>query len=90
MDLAEGVERYLEKAGGFDRPLHLSALGLGREETEKTVAAWDEDYQISRFLLLSREPDSQLLTFPEDQRVYRISGFECTHLNFQPGIRGLL
>ncbi len=90
MDLAEGVRRYLESAGEFGRALHLSALGLGREETEQAVAAWDEDYQISRFLLLSREPNDQLQAFPPDQRVYLINGFECTHLNFQPGIRELL
>jgi hypothetical protein len=90
MDLAEGVKRYLEKAGTFHRPLHLSALGLPREETEESVAAWDEDYQISRYMLLSREPDDQLRAFPEDQRVYLINGFDCTHLSFQPGIRELL
>jgi hypothetical protein len=90
MDLAGGVKRYLEMGGDFHRPVHLSALGLSREETEKTVAAWDEDYQISRYLLLSREPDDQLGAFPVDQRVYLINGFECTHLSFQPGIRDLL
>lgn len=90
MDLAGGVEKYLGIAGEFNRPVHLSELGLPREETEKTVAAWDEDYQISRFLLLSREPDEQLRAFPQDQRVYLINGFECTHLSFQPDIQKLL
>ena len=90
MDLAAAVKRYLEVAGGFDRPLHLSQLGLPKAETEKLISAWDEDYQISRYLLLSRERDADLASFPADQRVYLINGFECTHLTFRPDIQKLV
>jgi hypothetical protein len=90
MNLAAGVKRYLEVAGGFDRPLHLSQLGLGRTETERIVSAWDEDYQISRYMLLSREREEELTAFPADQRVYLINGFECTHLILHPDIQSLL
>jgi hypothetical protein len=90
MNLAAGIKRYLEVAGGFDRPMHLSQLGLGKAETEELVAAWDEDYQISRYLLLSREPDKNLTAFPAQERVYLINGFECTHLIFHPDIQTLL
>jgi hypothetical protein len=90
MNLAAGVKRYLEVAGGFDRPLHLSQLGLDKAETEKLVSAWDEDYQISRYMLLSREREEELAAFPAGQRVYLINGFECTHLIFHPDIQTLL
>jgi len=72
MNLAAAVERYLEVAGGFDRPLHLSQLGLPKAETEKLVSAWDEDYQISRYMLLSREREEDLAAFPSEQRIFLI------------------
>lgn len=88
--MAEAVKKYLEQAGEFDRPIHLSLLGLPRAETEKTVAAWDEDYHISRYMLLSRERDEVLAAYPEGARVYLINGFECSHLIFNAGIQNLL
>jgi hypothetical protein len=90
MNLAAGIKRYLEVAGGFDRPLHLSQFDLPKAEIEKLVSAWDEDYQISRYLLLSREPDKDLTALPAQERVYLINGFECTHLIFHPDIQTLL
>jgi hypothetical protein len=90
MDLAAAVKRYLEVAGGFDRPLHLSQFGLPKAETERLVSAWDEDYQISRYILLLRERDEDLAAFPSEQRVFFINGFECTHLTFHPSIQKLL
>ncbi|MBZ5544085.1 MAG: hypothetical protein LAO07_10460 [Acidobacteriia bacterium] len=90
MNLAAGVKRYLEVAGGFDRPLHLSQFELPKAEVEKLVSAWDEDYQISRYMLLSREREEELAAFPPDQRVFLINGFECTHLTFHPDIQKLV
>ena len=90
MDLAAAVQRYLEVAGGFGQPLHLSQLGLPKAETEKLISAWDEDYQISRYFLLSRERDADLESFPADQRVYLINGYECTHLSFHADVQKLL
>jgi hypothetical protein len=90
MNLAAAVKRYLEVAGGFDRPFHLSQFGLPKAETERLVSAWDEDYQISRYMLLSREREEDLAVFPPDQRVFSINGFECTHLTFHPDIQKLV
>lgn len=90
MNLATGVKRYLEVAGGFDRPLHLSQFGLPKAEIEKLVSAWDEDYQISRYMLLSRERDEELTAYPPDQRVFLINDYECTHLSFHSDIQKLL
>ncbi len=90
MDLATGVSKYLEVARGFGRPMHLSGFGLPRAETEKMVSSWDEDYHISRYIVLSREKDDALGDLPVDARVYLINGFECSHLTFQPGVEELL
>ncbi len=90
MDLAAAVKNYLETAGDFGRPVHLSALGLSKSETERIIAGFDEDYQISRYMLLSREQDEALAAYPADARVYSINGFEVSHLSFQPGVQKLL
>jgi hypothetical protein len=90
MNLAAAVKRYLEVAGGFDRPLHLSQFGLPKAEIEKLVSAWDEDYQISRYMLVSRERDEDLKPYPPEARVFLINGFECTHLTFHPDIQKLV
>lgn len=90
MDLAAAVKKYLEIAGGFGRPVHLSQFGLSKAETENIISAWDEDYQISRYMLLSREKDEALALFSPDARVYIINGFECSHLTFHADIQKLL
>lgn len=90
MDLAAAVKKYLELAGGFDRPLPLSCFGLSHADTERTFSAWDEDYQISRYLLFSRAPDEAPETVPVDWRVFAINGHESTHVSFRADIRRLL
>jgi hypothetical protein len=90
MDLATLIKKYLEIAGGFGRPVHLSQLGLSKAETEKVISALDEDYQISRYMLLSRELDVSLAVFPPDERVYLVNGYECSHVSFQEGVQKLL
>jgi hypothetical protein len=90
MHLAAAVRKYLEVAGAFGRPVHLSAFGLSKQETERAVSVWDEDYQISRYMLLSREGDEVLESFPPESRVYLINGFEYSHLSFHSDIQMLL
>jgi hypothetical protein len=90
MNLAALVTKYVEAAGGFGRPVHLSFLGLPRAETERIISAFDEDYQVSRYLLLSRERDEALSSLPEGERIYIVNGLECSHISFQPDIRRLL
>ncbi len=89
MDLAAAVKKYLELAGGFDRPLHLSQMGLTKPEVERIFSAWDEDYQISRFMVLSRAGDDELTSFPEDMRAFQINNYEYTHVSFRPGVQQL-
>jgi len=90
MDLGLLVKRYLEIAGGFGRSVHLSALGLSKAETERVISAFDEDYQISRYMLLSREPEEGLAQFPAESRVYWINGYECSHVSFSEDVQKLL
>ena len=89
MTLAEGVKKYLEIAGDFGRAVPLARFGLAKEETVNLFSAWDEDYQINRYLLLtlaaSEEP-----TQPREGEVYVINGFQCSHVCFQSGIQQLL
>ena len=87
MDLADAVKRYLEAAGGFDQPLHLSKIGLTKPDIEQIFSTWDEDYQISRFMLLSRAPDEELEDFPADLRTFRINDYEYTHVTLREGIK---
>ncbi len=90
MDLSDFVKQYLQIGGGFDRRVHLSQFGLSKSETEKVVSALDEDYQISRYLRLSKERDEALATFPSEARVYLINGYEVSHLSFHPDIQKLV
>jgi hypothetical protein len=90
MDLAELVKKYTELSGGFGGAVHLSEFGLSKAETEKVISAFDDDYQISRYMVLSREPDEDLVSYPSDARVYSINGFDVSHLSLSPGIRVVL
>ena len=90
MDLASLVKKYRELAGGFGRSVHLSKFGLSKAETERLISAFDEDYQISRYLALSRERDEALATYPAEARLYKINDFEVSHLSFDAGIEKLL
>ncbi len=90
MDLASAVAKYLQVAGGFGPPVQLSLFGLSKAETERIISAWDEDYQISRYMLLSRQRDEALVSYPPDARVYLINGFECSHLTLHADVQKLL
>jgi hypothetical protein len=90
MDLAEFVKKYTELSAGFGTVVHLSEFGLCKAETEKVISAFDDDYQISRYMVLSRQSDEDLVSYPPDARVYSINGFEVSHVSLAPGIRKLL
>jgi len=81
MTLKELVGRYRERAGGFGGAIHLSEFGLPRKELERELSAYDEDYQISRFFRLTREPEAD---------VYTINGFDYSHLTILPEIEEIL
>jgi len=79
-ELRQIVDRYLAVAAGFGAAVPLSAFGFGAEETERLFSAFDEDYQVSRYMKFSRETGAE----------FSISGFPQTHVALDEGIRGLL
>ena len=90
MDLAEFVRKYTEISAGFGGAVHLSQFGLSKAQTEKLISAFDDDYQISRYMVLSRERDEELVSYAPEARVYSINGFEVSHVSLAPGVRRLL
>lgn len=89
MNLAMGVKKYLEIAGEFGKPAPLVKFGLSKDETQKVFSAWDEDYQINRYMLLMLPP-SEEPAHPREGEVYLINGFKCSHVCFQPAIQELV
>jgi len=79
-ELRQLVDRYLALAGHFGRAVTLAAFGLGEQETTRLFSALDEDYQISRYLKLSREAGAE----------FSINGFPQTHVTLDEAIRSLL
>jgi hypothetical protein len=90
MTLKELVARYREAAGGYGRPLHLSEFGLPRAELERELSAYEEDYQISRFLRLTRVADEENQPRAGGSALYTINGFDYSHLAILPEIEEIL
>jgi len=80
MQLNELVARYRELATRTGEPVALTDFGLPKEELEKELAAYDEDYQISRFLQFTQEAEAPA------EAVFTVNGEPCTHLRILPGI----
>jgi len=54
------------------------------------ISAFDDDYQISRYMVLSRERDEELASYAPEARVYSIGGFKVSHVSFSPEIRKVI
>jgi hypothetical protein len=80
MSLREVVEKYLALAGGCGRPAALADFGFDRAETERTFAALDEDYHISRYFHFNCATGT----------AYTINGFEHTHVSIDAEIQDIL
>jgi hypothetical protein len=80
MQLRELIEKYLSLAGDFGLPVALSSFGLDRAEAERLFSAFDEDYNISRYLQFSCGEGAS----------YSINGFPQTHVGIDAAIRELL
>jgi hypothetical protein len=83
MTLREVVERYRAVAGGFGRPVALSAFGLEREETERLFSIFDEDYHISRFFHFT-------LDAANPGGAYSINAFPQSHVSLDAEIETIL
>jgi hypothetical protein len=80
MNLSEVVKQYLAISGGYGCRAALVDFGLNRAETERTFAAFDEDYHISRYFHFSRATGA----------AYTINGFDHTHVSIDADIRDIL
>jgi hypothetical protein len=80
MSLRELVQKYLAAAGGYDKSVAISSLGILREETEKVFDVLDEDYHISRFFRFRNA----------DGESYQINGFPQTHISIDSEIQSIL
>jgi hypothetical protein len=78
--LQEVVTRYLAAAGEYGKPAAIGALGSSREEIERVLGAFDEDYHISRFLHFRNEAGES----------FNINGFPQTHLTIDSDIQTIL
>jgi hypothetical protein len=86
MNLRELVEKYRALAGGFGRPLPLTAFGLARPEAERLFGVFDEDYHISRFFHFSLDPALQ----HSPAKTYQINGFAQSHVSIDADIETIL
>ena len=80
MPLRELVRLYLQHAGGFGKPVALSAFGLPANETENIFSGYDEDYHISRFFKFSEAGGEK----------FSINGFSVTHVSLDAEIETIL
>jgi len=79
-ELRQIVDRYLALAGGFGAAVPLAAFAFGADETARLFSAFDEDYQVSRYMKFSRQSGAE----------FSINGFPQTHVALDEGIRALL
>jgi len=79
-ELQQIVDRYLALAGEFGPAVPLESFGFEAEETARLFSAFDEDYQVSRYMKFSRERGSE----------FSINGFTQTHVALDEDIRALL
>jgi hypothetical protein len=80
MTLREVIAKYLQLAGGYDKPAPLGGFGLPRAETERVFGVFDEDYHISRFFHFSNAAGE----------AYQINGFPQTHVSIEAAIQTIL
>lgn len=79
-ELRHIVDRYLAIAGEFGAAVPLSSFGFSERETARLFSAFDEDYQVSRYMRFSRQAGAE----------FSINGFAQTHVALDAEIRSLL
>ena len=80
LELSQIIQKYLAAAGGYGKPVALSALGLSAREIEAAFGTLDEDYHISRFLHFQCSAGAN----------YQINGFPQTHVSIDADIQSIL
>ena len=85
MTLAYLVERYRSVAGEFGRDVRLSNLGFPKLELQQALSAWNDDYQISRYITLTYRAVDSLDEVP-GEAAFSVGGEYATHMSLHPGI----
>lgn len=85
LSLRELVDKYLQLAGGFGRPVALFAFEWSQAETERLFGIFDEDYHISRFFHFSLQNATE-----SSAQIYRINGFPQSHVALDAEINTIL
>jgi hypothetical protein len=80
MRLREAVEKYLQLAGGYGKPLAISRFGLPKADAEKLFSTFDEDYHISRYFHFSNTAGE----------AFNVNGFPQTHVLIDAEIQSTL
>lgn len=80
MPLRELVDRYRSLAGGFGKPVALSAFALSQAETERLFSGYEEDYHIGRFFHFTESDGTR----------FSINGFPATHVSLDSEIQTIL
>lgn len=80
MSLRDLVFLYLSLAGGYGKPVPLSAFQLSAAETERLFSSFDEDYHISRFFHFSDSVGTR----------FSINGIPATHVFLDAGVETIL
>jgi len=83
--LNELVDKYVQLAGGFGRPIALFSFGLSQADTEHLFGIFDEDYHISRFFHFSLQSAAE-----SPAQTYRINGFPQSHVALDAEINTIL
>lgn len=81
VELGEIVEKYLAAAGAYGQPVALGSLGFSREDVERVLGIYDEDYHISRYFHFSVQPAAES---------FNINGFPQSHLTIDSGVESVL
>jgi len=89
MELKAAVERYLETAGHFGRPMPLSGFGISRQELEAALSAWDEDYHLHRHFELIAAPSASPAS-SADSASYLVNGIAYSGIVFKETIGHVL
>lgn len=83
MELSQLVEKYLAIAGQYGKSVALASLDLPKEQVEKTLSAFDEDYHFSRFFHFACASGA-------GDSAYQINGFSQTHVSIDPELQSIL
>ena len=80
MELQELVRIYRSLVARTGEPVALIDFGFPRATFEDALCAFDEDYQISRYLQFSRDPETP------KEAAFNINDEEYTHLLILPEV----